>query len=430
MPRCRPFTFIHCSDLHLGSPFEALERTAPAVANALREATFAAFEGVVDLAVAEDAAALVVAGDAFDGAEPSLAVRIRLRDALARAAGAGVRCFIACGNHDPLPAWEAGLTLPDGVHLFAADGVQRVTVERDGEPLLEVVGLSHASPDVRENLAARLAASLPDPGAAGTGPPFRLAVLHADVGGQPGHGSYAPCSLADLAGADFDYWALGHIHRPGVLRAERPWAVYSGTPQGRSPRETGPHGCTRVRVGTDGRPRPEAVATDRVRWTRMEVDAAGLADLDALLARLTAAREDARRQAGDRGTLLLLTLTGRTELHRELARLDPRRDLAAPLSQGEEERRDFVWVETVTPATRPPVDLEALRRREDFLGDFLRAAGDLRREPEAAVREVLAALPEAALVAPELVALGGEELLALVDDAEVLGLDLLLAGEA
>ncbi len=45
-----PFSFVHCADLHLDSPFEGIHAAAPAIAAVLREATFTAFDRIIDLA--------------------------------------------------------------------------------------------------------------------------------------------------------------------------------------------------------------------------------------------------------------------------------------------------------------------------------------------------------------------------------------------
>jgi DNA repair exonuclease SbcCD nuclease subunit len=44
MERQPLFRFIHCSDLHLDSPFEGIQSVEPWVADILRKATFEAFQ--------------------------------------------------------------------------------------------------------------------------------------------------------------------------------------------------------------------------------------------------------------------------------------------------------------------------------------------------------------------------------------------------
>jgi len=51
--RITPFSFIHCADLHLDSPFECIQADNPKVASVLQNATFRSFENIVDLAIRE-----------------------------------------------------------------------------------------------------------------------------------------------------------------------------------------------------------------------------------------------------------------------------------------------------------------------------------------------------------------------------------------
>ena len=51
MERQPLFRFIHCSDLHLDSPFEGIQSVEPWVADILRKATFEAFQRVVNTAI-------------------------------------------------------------------------------------------------------------------------------------------------------------------------------------------------------------------------------------------------------------------------------------------------------------------------------------------------------------------------------------------
>ncbi len=417
------FTFVHCADLHLDSPFEGLHALAPEIAQVLRRATFQAFANIVDLAIREEAAFLIVAGDVYDSAHRSLHAQIRFRESLRRAAEAGVLCFVAHGNHDPLSGWDAGLTLPEGVHRFGGEEVERFTVRRGGETLAHLYGISYPTREVRENLIPRFPRE-------GEGP-FAIGVLHGNVGGDPNHDNYAPCSLQDLLSCRLDYWALGHIHKAAVLHPQNPCIVYPGAPQGRSVRETEARGCFLVRVDEGGRPRPEFVATDVVRWYVESVDIRDLGSLDDLVDRLAEHKEDIRRRAEGRGAIWRLSLTGRGELHAILRRLDPERDLTQPLREEEAGRPDFVWLESTELTTRPALDLAQRRQVQDFIGDVLRAAEGLRPEGQGAgaLREVVGRRPEYKLLAARLDKLSPEDWLALLDEAQSHVLDLLLAEE-
>lgn len=413
-------TFVHCADLHLDSPFEGLQVVDQRIGAVLRDATFKAFDKVIDLALREGADFLLVAGDVYDGADRSLRAQLRFREGLKRAAEAGLQCFVAYGNHDPLSGWEAQLQMPEGVHRFGGEQVERFVVQRAGKTLAQIYGLSHPVREVKENLVPRFSRQPEGP--------FAIGLLHANVGGNPNHDNYAPCKVEDLVASRLDYWALGHVHAQQILKEHNPLIIYPGNTQGRSVRELGARGCYLVRVEENGRVTPQFVATDVVRWFLQEVDIADLTTWDDLLNLLSLTKEEVRAAAQGRAAILRLHLTGRGELHAQLRRVDPERDLALPLRESETERPDFVWVESLQNRTRPLIDIAKRRREPDFLGDFLSAAENLRtaENPGATLKEVLSGRPEHRLIAPQIDQLTDADLLTFLTDAETLGLDLLL----
>ena len=64
--------FVHAADLHLDSPFSGLRSIVPEIAQTLHQATFDAYDNIIDLCIREQVDALLVAGDIFDGADRSL----------------------------------------------------------------------------------------------------------------------------------------------------------------------------------------------------------------------------------------------------------------------------------------------------------------------------------------------------------------------
>ena len=211
-----PFRFLHTGDLHLDSPFVGLTAEAPPeVARALRDSTLQAWERIVKLALDEQVDFAVVAGDAFEHANRTLLAQVRFRDGLERLATAGIPSFVVTGNHDPLSGWEPTVRWPEAVHRFGAEAVEGRPVLRAGREIARVYGISYPVRDVTENLALRFRRDADTP--------YAVAVLHANVGGQPGHLPYSPCTLSDLRASGIEYWALGHVHKPGILsQADRP----------------------------------------------------------------------------------------------------------------------------------------------------------------------------------------------------------------
>src|SRR3990170_6276133 len=252
------FRFVHTADLHLDSPFVGIQEVDDRVASELREATFRTFDRIVELCLERRADFLLVAGDIYDGRDRSLRAQLRLRDGLKPLSEAGIPSFIVHGNHDPLDSWAATLEWPDRVHIFGGKSVTAQAVERNGETISHVYGISYPTQEVRKNLARRYQRTEDGP--------FAIGLLHCNVGDDTGHEPYAPCSLADLVQPGMDYWALGHVHNHRILSGKEPMIVYPGNPLGRNPRELGARGCYVVEVDETGHPTAEFIAVDTIRW--------------------------------------------------------------------------------------------------------------------------------------------------------------------
>jgi exonuclease SbcD len=438
VPSIEPFSFLHTGDLHLDSPFEGLSAEAPReVLALLRSATTDAWRAVVRSAIEARVDFVVVAGDVFEGASPTLLGQTRFRDGLANLADAGIASFVVHGNHDPLDgrSWAPSLDFPAVVHRFGTDAVEAVPHLRAGREIARIQGRSYPRAVVSENYALGFRA---DPAA-----PFSIGLLHTNVGDRPGHANYAPCSVDDLRASGMDYWALGHVHQPGQVAADPP-ALYCGIPQGRDPGELGPHGCYIVEVDAAGRATPRFVATDLVRWHPLELAIDGLADDEALMRAFREAVGIELDAADGRSLVVRGRLTGRGALHGALARpgyLDHLREL---LNEERSLTPPFAWIESVRDATRPEIDLPLRRDAPDFVGDFLRTAAAARRsrdstDPEeherwrGLLRSAVAPLFDESLRGRRHLATArpSDEALAtdLLAEAEALGVDLLLAAE-
>ena len=239
-----PFRFLHAADLHLDSPFQGLSAIAPVLRESLQNATFQAFERLVDLCLTRKVDALLIAGDLHNAVDRSLRALTRMRDQFHRLQANGIAVFLCHGNHDPLCGWEARFTWPDNVHVFGTAEVAARPLLKNGAEAARVLGISYGRERVEENLALQFTRE--------KDAPWSIALLHTNVGHDRNHANYAPCKLSDLLQSGMDYWALGHIHTHRVLHSGNPVVLYPGNPQGRHPREPGPRGCYIVDVDARG----------------------------------------------------------------------------------------------------------------------------------------------------------------------------------
>ena len=359
--------FIHTADLHLDSPFRGLLEVEPHVAAALQRATFDAYDLIIEACLAERVDALLVAGDVFDGADRSLRAQLRFADGLRRLDEAGIRSFICHGNHDPLDGWEAQLDFPPGCHRFS-DQVEAVPVFPDEPDRAIVYGISYPTREVRDNLTPSFSRTTPSR--------FAIGLLHANVGSDTGHESYAPCTLQDLEATGLDYWALGHVHTRQVLRERAPAVVYPGNPQGRNPNERGARGVYLVEITDSGDVNLTFRAVDVVRWEHIEIGIEGLMDEQALIDAVELRVAEALDAADGRALVFRLSLTGRGELHDSIGRGGFTDDLRSRLNEQWVHQHPFAYCERVAIATASPIDRESRRLADDFVGDLLRLVDD------------------------------------------------------
>lgn len=366
-----PFTFIHTADLHLDSLFTGMNGLSDKVRHAMRESTFGALDQLVNLALDQKVDFVVVSGDVYDAADSSLQAQLRFYEALDVLGSHGIHTYIIHGNHDPLDSPRIMIRERDYVHVFGRDFARCTATRRDDrKPVAVIGGISYPTAKVTNNMALEFVrdkdSSL-----------FHIALLHANLDGNPAHETYSPCTRRDLVEAGYDYWALGHIHTRAVL-AESPYIVYPGNIQGRSIKETGARGCYVVSVGEDGTADLSFYALDRVRWFREEISISGIEREEDFSLILDERIDVIRKQKPGRMSIVRFNITGRSHLHRQLANgrvvdellQELRRRALKDAEAGSFE--GLVWVEGMSVQSGPAIDREALQQEDIFLGELLR----------------------------------------------------------
>lgn len=377
--------FLHGADLHLDTPFSGLSALEPAVADVLRDASLAAWDNLVELAITRRVDFVVLAGDIYDGEDRGVRAQLRLVRGLQKLSARNIPTFIIHGNHDPLGGYSAIREWPALVRVFRGDQVERVPVQREGQDLAYVYGISYAQAAMRENLAVRFRRQ----GASG----LHVGLLHCSVGPSGEHDTYAPCELADLERADMDYWALGHVHKHTVLPAKGCWVVYSGNTQGRSPKpsECGAKGVVIVEADSAGGVRSVThEPVDAARFVHTVLDVSDLADMAALRAALEERVSQLRAEHAGRAVLVRASLCGTGPVHADLRGETAVPELVAELRHDCANLSPLVYWESVQDHTRANLDLERIAQRGDFLCDVLKRAQSLGQD-QAALAELVQA---------------------------------------
>ena len=92
--------FIHAADIHLDSALRGLERYEGAPVEEIRSATRRAFDNLVQLAIDEQVAFVLLAGDLYDGDWKDYNTGLYLVGQMQRLHDASIPVFIVAGNHD------------------------------------------------------------------------------------------------------------------------------------------------------------------------------------------------------------------------------------------------------------------------------------------------------------------------------------------
>jgi len=359
------FSFIHCADLHLDSPFKGIVDTDPDMAARLQEASFNALGNIIDAAIAHNVRFVIFAGDIYNAEQRSLRAELRFIAELKRLQQAGILAYIACGNHDPvgtLPRY------PNNTHVFTPDIEQCVCNSQDRD-IACIYGVSFPQKEIWDNLAAQFPNKDTNL--------FTIGVLHGTLGTSTAHIPYAPFSKDDLTAKGYDYWALGHIHKQDIIQQRDPAIVYAGTSQGRHINEGGEKVCYLVQVADNALADIQAIPCADITWHRLKQDISAFEDAGALAEFLSDSLREFHSQA-QAHAIVRLVLTGNSPLHaflQELANIDDLlkelQDLGGPYVE------PLLWLEGIETRTRPVYNLEELKQGDGFIAHFIRNAEDI-----------------------------------------------------
>ena len=331
------FRFLHAADLHIDSPLDGLERYAEAPVAEIRAATRRAFDNLVQHAIEQQVAFVILAGDIFDGNWRDYGTGLWFASRLRELTKHGIRVYLLAGNHDADGRMTMSLPYPDLVFRFDTKAPQSFVDSPTGAVLH---GQGFAKVAVTEDLTAMY----PGP----TSGEFNIGVLHTALAGRVGHEPYAPCTSHALANKGYDYWALGHVHQREVV-GQNPWIVFPGNLQARHVREPGAKGATMVTVIDRRITEVKHQPLDVLRFARVPVDLSTCASVRACGDAVGAAMAAARKEADGRLLAVRIELNGRTAMDARL-----RRDPADLVALCRERANDLgnLWVEKVNLATR------------------------------------------------------------------------------
>ena len=344
-----PFRFVHAGDFHLERLPHGLAEVPDHLRELFIESAYMAAERVFETVLAEEAELLILCGDILHPQQTGPRGPLFLVEQFKRLAEREIPVYWAGGRVDPTDAWPSMLDLPENVHVFPKGHVEEFVHHRDGTPLVRLMGVGHD-----RNRHIRPTDFEPDP--AGL---FTIAAVHGTTDAKA------------LQARGIHYWALGGRHHRNTPLSGVEMAHYPGSPQGRCPEESGPHGCTLVRVESK-QARTSMVPTDAMRFldAKITVDEQTThEEMEDDFRRQITSSVDAAPQAD---LLISWTVAGEGPLHRQLRR----GGLAGEMLDWLRAEYGFgppaAW--SVSLKAEPPASLPGeYYEQETILGDFLRS---------------------------------------------------------
>lgn len=352
----KKISFIHGADLHLDSPMVGLRHLPQAIFTRAKESTFTALKKLTATAIERKVDFVILAGDLFDGEDRSLRAQSRFRAEMKRLAQHQIPVYVIHGNHDHLNGSWVHLDLPDNVHVFGSKAERMVLVTNSGVTV-HLYGFSYPTRHVYER-------KIDEYGKSGEAD-FHIGILHGNESSGMEHDNYAPFTLKDLLEKNFDYWALGHIHKRTVL-SDNPPIIYPGNIQGRNKKESGEKGFYHISLNELGAEFTFVDCADIV-WEEVEIDVAKAENFNDILALCQSTIHSCRKN--NAGTFLSLKLTNiHLDDDREKRTLNG--ELLDLLLDDVQSEDSFVWIVDITFSERKLLDKELLIQEANFYGEL------------------------------------------------------------
>src|SRR4029078_6098393 len=136
----QPIRLVHASDLHLERPLYGLAEIPDHLRELLIEAPYHAAEQVFETALAEDADAVLLAGDILNVDRAGPPAIVLLLDQFARLAERKIPIYCAVVRGERPDSWPRSVALPSNVHVFPIGHVESHDITRAGQTVDSVQG--------------------------------------------------------------------------------------------------------------------------------------------------------------------------------------------------------------------------------------------------------------------------------------------------
>lgn len=401
--------FLHASDLHLEKPLGGLAEVPEHLEDLLIDAPLQATSSLFETAILEDVDFVVLSGDVVDPRTAGPRVLSFLLEQFELLAEQRIAVYWCGGQVDPLDAWPEEVALPANIHRFPTGELKAFVHRRGDQPVANVIGIGSPGGSVPVGEYRIEPSNL-----------FTLAL---------GYGQADAASLSSHK--QIDYWALGGKHQSRTVFQAQQTAVYPGSPQGRCPDESGPHGAVLVQLDHGRKVRSKTIPTDAVRWRHETIQLADNAHRNELQRALRSGMQRLVAEAGKTAALVKWNVEAEGVLTGSLRNEQLNRELVDWLRTEFGRAEPPVWTVSLDVASADPLP-EDLYEEDTILGDFLRAVRDHQehRERNLELESVLPDLGKQRALATALQSVDAEQRASLLHAAAVLGADLLRGEES
>lgn len=223
--------FLHIADLHLDTPFKSVGIKDRNLQSKLKKATFQSLERLIDIALKEQVDFVLIVGDSFNEENPSVGAQLFLREQLQRLTDQSIKVFINYGNHDFLSKKRL-VDLDTQVYQFTKETIDTIEFNTKENISISLSSFSYTRPHINERLIQNFPSRSQQTD-------FHIGMLHGQV--DDFSNQYAPFTIQEINQKQYDYFALGHVHKKSILQNNPP-IIYPGNIQGLNRKETGEKG--------------------------------------------------------------------------------------------------------------------------------------------------------------------------------------------
>lgn len=226
--------FIHFADAHLDSPFRGLSFLPSEAFKQIHNAANISLTNIVNLAIKEQVDLVLIAGDTFDSSQPAPGSQLFFAKEIKRLTDKKIQVVMIFGNHDYM---DQGQLLVEQSPYFKllGDGekVERATFKTQTGFEYDVIGFSYLNNHIERDMITEFPKKTNN---------YTFGLMHAQEKMAASQNVYAPFITEEIKQLNYNYFALGHIHKRNNL-STAPWIVYPGNIQGRHINEMGEKGC-------------------------------------------------------------------------------------------------------------------------------------------------------------------------------------------